>query len=300
MKLMKISLSMIVSFVAVLTLLLAPCTAIAVNAPDDPIVLDSITYRKDIIFYDASYNLPDITTKVVYRDRNYSNGTVITDTIYSGTSEFVPISIHKSHLGSTEQISDTNGVIRYVVGDDTIDVHIDISGVSSDKLYQSTVKSSTKLNKIDMNTFAYLGSSGAGESDDIWDYSQYKNEISREMFDENNPVDGWYFQYISNRTVMNYYPNGTPLFSSFVMTDFYAYFLYIDGKIIDFNDFALKVAQYREGPIFCEENETRGEALVFKRGFKGAFLGREINMMTIDTFYVAKGDAIANRHLLGR
>ena len=297
---MKISLSMIVSFVAVQTMLLAPCTAIAVNAPDDPIVLDSITYRKDIIFYDASYNLPDRTTKVVYRDRNYSNGTVITDTIYSGTSEFIPISMHYSPLGSTKQISYTESLIRYVVGDDTIDVHIDESGVSSDKLYQSTVKSSTKLNKIDVNTFAYLGTTDASVSDDIWDYSKYKNAISREMFDENNPVDGWYFQYISNHTFMDYSPNGTPLFSSVIMTDFYAYFLYIDGKIIDFNEFALKVARYREGPIFCEENETRGGALVFKRGFKGAFLGREINMMTIDTFYVAKGDTIANRHLLGR
>lgn len=298
MKLMKISLSMIVSFVAVLTMLLAPCTAIAVNAPDDPIVLDSITYRKDIIFYDASYNLPDRTTKVVYRDRNYSNGTVITDTIYSGTSQFVPVKIYKSPKGSTKEISYTNSLIRYVVGDDTIDVHQDESGVSSDKLYQSTVKSSTKLNKIDVNTFAYIGITDA--IDDIWDYSKYKNAISREMFDENNPVDGWYFQYVGNRTMMYYSPNNTLLFSSLVEPDFYAYFLYIDGKIIDFNEFALKVAYVWEGPIFCEENETRGEALVFKSGFKGAFLGREINMMTIDTFYVAKGDTIANRHLLGR
>lgn len=298
---MKISLSMIVSFVAVLTMLLAPCTAIAVNAPDDPIVLDSITYRKDIIFYDASYNLPDRTTKVVYRDRNYSNGTVITDTIYSGTSEFVPGSIYKSPKGSTEQISDTNGDIRYVVGDDTIDVHIDRSWVSSDKFYQSTYKSSTKLNKIDVNTFAYMGTTNTYESViDIWDYSKYKNAISREMFDENNPVDGWYFQYVGNRTMMYYSPNNTLLFSSLVNSNFYAYFLYIDGKIIDFNEFAFKVADVWEGPIFCEENETRGEALVFKSGFKGAFLGREINMMTIDTFYVAKGDTIANRHLLGR
>ncbi len=253
--------------------------------------LVDITYRKDIIFYEASYNLPDRTTKVVYRDRNYSNGTVVTDTIYSGTSEFVPGSIYADPRGSTTQIEYSENLIRYAVGDDTIDVHLDRSEFS-DKLYQSTIKRSIKLNKIDMNTFKYMWNSQV--DGDILDYGSYKNAISRDMYDENNPVDGWYFQYIVNNCRIAYHPDDIPLFSSFVRTNFYAYFLYIDDQIIDFNEYAPKLEVILDQAIFCEGNETRGEALVFKTGFKGTFLDRDINMISIDTFYVAKGDTIIN------
>ena len=258
----------------------------------DVVELIDITYRKDVIFYEASYNLPDRTAKVVYRDRNYSDGTVLTDTIYSGTSEFAPASIHVAEIGTSERINFSDNHYAFVVDKDTFHLHLDRSETNIDRVYQSTVKHSMKLDKIDMNTFGYLASSS--NKGDIYDYSLYKNAISRELFDESAPEDGWYFQYITNDYHKNFYPNDIPVFMSVVRVSFYAYFLYIDDKIIDFIEYAPKLEKIKENAVFCEENETRGEALVFKTGLKGTFLDRDINIMTVDTFYVAKGDTIIN------
>ena len=258
----------------------------------DVVELIDITYRKDVLFYEASYNLPDRTAKVVYRDRNYSDGTVLTDTIYSGTSEFAPASIHVAEIGTSERINFSDNHYAFVVDKDTFHLHLDRSETNIDRVYQSTVKHSMKLDKIDMNTFGYLASSS--NKGDIYDYSLYKNAISRELFDESAPEDGWYFQYITNDYHKNFYPNDIPVFMSVVRVSFYAYFLYIDDKIIDFIEYAPKLEKIKENAVFCEENETRGEALVFKTGLKGTFLDRDINIMTVDTFYVAKGDTIIN------
>ena len=42
------------------------------------------------------------------------------------------------------------------------------------------------------------------------------------------------------------------------------------------------------------ENETRGEALVFKSSVEGVLMNRNISALVVDTFYVAKSDTIIN------
>ena len=255
---------------------------------EEVVELDSITYRKDFIFYEASYNLPDRTTKVVYRDRNYSNGTVITDTIYSGTSEFAPYYITMGALGEYKLVDISYNERLLIKGNDTIRVMCSLYENKDANSFQVVRTRSSLLKEIDYNNFPVKRLSS--KSGDINDYSLYKNASTRELFDETKPVNGWYFQNVLRR----YCPEFNRMYISSIELGFYAYFLYIDDKIIDFNEYMPQLKSVAGETQVYPENETRGEALVFKSSVEGVLMNRNISALVVDTFYVAKSDTIIN------
>lgn len=113
---------------------------------------------------------------------------------------------------------------------------------------------------------------------------------TNEHFNPDNPTPGWYFHGLSRIVQYNTaYPdycgsNGTITIRQYgSLLRFYDRFLYLDGQIFDFHEYAMTYDY-----DFHEERATTKEgypARVFTYNSKGTYLGREYNLTLIDTIY---------------
>lgn len=262
-------------------------TGAVVNATEI-VELDSITYRKRMVYYEAHDNLAARAQAEVYRDRHYSDGHVETDEL-----------IGAPWFAIERGVSLGNGMF------------------DKDSLVVNETGLSIFYNKFNWQNrpFGDLSEiySGAVQIPDFehlhirkiinfenepGTWSEYQNEPTAPTyevyfnFNPEEPEEGWYFNNIEkNRNWMFVYSpqNEDPFLIRmyYIGIFYYDRFLYIDGQIIDF-------AEYRPTYeyIYSEEeypgSETRGPGRIFKCEVVGEYLEHEIYYATIDTIYTPK------------
>ena len=251
--------------------------------------LDTVIYRKDFLFFDASYNLPDRVVYVVYRDFCYTNGTVKTDSIYSLTYPYIQ-QIDNIMVGDRVTYTNDEQTLGYItLGSDSTVVFPFETNCSykegSDPQYNHI---HARRVEVPDPTLVYTEGYGKGELDRVYDFSKYRHDETREYFDENNPLDGWYFIKTKHFDHFDYIYNKENICFTEIEYGVYTLFLYIDGRIIDFFDFVPNI-EFKVFPDeYYRENETRGLAKLMKYQYSGSFLGKDVNVIATDTFYMPK------------
>ena len=255
-----------------------------------------VEYRTGYEWNEAEYNLPLRYNAIVYRDRYYENGEVITDTfmdvahLASGALSPSPEFVWTEDLGFGHQI-ERIAVPRELVGNDSTSI-------------QSVVDIVPSLNALVINPPEF--------SNHVWftDYvGQWDKYIVSKLYDPNEFIDasgvpsdvnwpedgrepGWYFsdiQSLGRHTIDYIGPDG------FTHKAYYRYdygiltfdqYLVIDGRRIDFSDYWPTEENNITYDVTVED--IAGPAKVTKHKFNFTYLGRNFSSIVIDTFYEQK------------
>lgn len=223
----------------------------------EPKLVD-VKYRKDFIIEEPHHNLPLATRYVVYRDKIYSNGETVTDTFTSGLC---------AACEADYTINDKLPIILYANG---------IESIATDTVAVTNPEATEffAINSNDSIDFQF------GENLEI-----YKLMGTGELFNPDNPKEGWYFKGISKiyqRGAKNpeiYHRNLRS------MMRFYDRFLYIDGQIIDFWDMVMT-----HNVEYTSESKTLEDgtpAKVFTHKHTAKYLGMDF-CITLHDVYVQK------------
>ena len=248
--------------------------------------IDSVTYRKDFLFFEESYNLPDRVVYAVYRDIHYSDGTIKSDSTYSTTRAFIEEDINFAY-GENVTYTNNEQTTGYItLGKMVFPFEVDCP------YFQGLAPQHNHVHarRIEVPDPSLVTMTGHGSNllYEVYNFSEYRHIQTKEFFDEDNPIEGWYFIKTRNYRQFFYYYNEKQMFYTEIEYGVYTHFLYIDGRIIDFLDFIpqidTKAIVYKD----YEENESRGKAKLIKHQYTGSFLGKEVNVIATDTFYVAK------------
>ena len=253
------------------------------------ITLVDISYRKDYVWEEAHDNIEPCTRYILYRDRKYSNGETLTDTFISGLCGVewylfaYKIGGEDYRVGSTFEhwCDDGEKVFLAFTVDYHNRCHREIGYYGVKDIYKTGAEDisliTTKLYRDDMPE----GKPGEHRAD-------YWLMGTNEHYNPENPTPGWYFHGLSR--IVSYYPlypdsycGSWPIRKYSSMLCFYDRFLYIDGQIFDFHEFA-PTYEYD----FHEESSTTQEgypARVFNYNSKLKYCGREYNVTLIDTIY---------------
>ncbi len=230
---------------------------VVVQLIEEPKLVD-VRYRKDFIIEEPHHNMPLATRYVVYRDRIYSNGETVTDTF-------------------------TSGLCAAMEGDYTINAKLPI--VLYHDIFDDIATDTVAVTNPEATEFYDLRES---ESEDFLFGEKleiYKLMGTGELFNPDNPKEGWYFKGISK-----IYQRGTKnpeiyrrdLYSAM---KFYDCFLYIDGQIINFWD---KVMTHNVE--YSSESKTLEDgtpAKVFTLKHTAQYLGMDFSN-TLHDVYVQK------------
>lgn len=204
--------------------------------------------------------MPLATRYVVYRDKIYSNGETVTDTFTSGLC---------AAMESSSTINNNSG---YVIYDDGIGMQ----GIKADTVAVTNPEATEfyDLRESESEDFPF------GEK-----LETYKLMGTGELFNPDNPKEGWYFKGISKiyqRGTKNPEITRRDLYSGM---RFYDRFLYIDGKIINFWD---KVMTHNVE--YSSESKTLEDgtpAKVFTLKHTAQYLGMDFSI-TLHDVYVQK------------
>ena len=221
--------------------------------------LVDVQYRKDFIIEEAHHNMPLATRYVVYRDKIYSNGETVTDTFTSG--------LCAAEEGNSF-INDEYGTLVY--GDYMQMIKVDTVAVTNPEATE----------------FVDFGE--LGESKDFQFGEKLETYVlmgTSELFNPDNPKEGWYFKGSSKS-----YQRGTKNPETIrrdlrSVMKFYDRFLYIDGQIINFWD---KVMTHNVE--YLSESKTLEDgtpAKVFTLKHTAQYLGMDFSH-TLHDVYVQK------------
>ena len=204
--------------------------------------------------------MPLATRYVVYRDRIYSNGETITDTFTSGLC---------AAMEGAMTIDDKPG---YVIYDDGIGMQV----IEADTVAVTNPEATEfyDLRESESEDFPF------GEKLEI-----YKLMGTGELFNPDNPKEGWYFKGISK--IYQRGAKNPEIYHRNLRSGmrFYDRFLYIDGQIINFWD---KVMTHNVE--YSSESKTLEDgtpAKVFTLKHTAKYLGMDFSI-TLHDVYVQK------------
>ncbi|MBR1373573.1 hypothetical protein IJ556_03870 [bacterium] len=238
--------------------------------------LVSVEYRKGYKWFEAHDNIPLTIRYVVYRDRTYSTGEVITDEFWSGATSIE----HGDSISNFDGRSVRN---VYKSSRPTVDFYYLGGGVSSDRNLRKyhvchgkmAVPDLSQLN-CNIHDLEYT-ISVPGE----WaDYIGYDAK-----FNPDNPVEDWYTRDIERRSLVSlFYHNNDYMLRAYTTgIRFYDRFLYIDGRLIDFLDEKMTYDhQFKVDDITMPTGEP---AKVFTNEFRSKYLGMDFYSACVDTVY---------------
>ena len=231
-----------------------------VSKTEGPVELVSTDYRKDLIYLEPVGNLIARTSCVVYRDRKYSDGSVQTDSIYGGPWMMLErvVSIDTSYF--TGSIEATFGT-----------VNVDENNKSGVYIVSSSVEVPDLEHIVFFRDF--------GMNDKIpGSYSTYLAETDRSVYNSADPVEGWYYTKVGNKSVfsVSYVKEGVEevLFACRVEASYYDRFLYVDGKLIDFSEFR---PSWDDG-VLTTSDVSGGKLYTLE--CKGSYAGQEVHLKT--------------------
>lgn len=229
--------------------------------------LVSTTYRKDMIYLEPHHNLIARTSCVVYRDRKYEDGTVVTDSIYGGPWFMLEDVVYVDTSYFTGSIEATFGVVNKE--DNSAGIAIVSSSVEVPDLEHIVFSRDFGMN---------VNSPG--------DYSTYWAEVDRSAYNSANPVEGWYYTKVVNIFVgyLEYINDDVVemLYKMRIEASYYDRFLYVDGKLIDFAEFR---PSWDDG-VFTTSDVSGGK--VYTLECKGSYAGQEVHLKTSVTVTAKK------------
>ena len=230
--------------------------------------LVSTTYRKDMIYLEPVGNLIARTSCVVYRDRKYEDGTVVTDSIYGGPWMMLEGGAVIGNSTFTGSIEATFGAVN-VEADNRAGIYI----------------RSTSVEVPDMS-YVFEEHGGGMNDNSPGSYSTYWAEVDRSAYNSANPVEGWYYtKVVNNYDFAIGYADGVAseiLFKCRIEASYYDRFLYVDGKLIDFAEFR---PSWDNG-VFTTSDVSGGK--VYTLECKGSYAGQEVHLKTSVTVTAKK------------
>ena len=226
----------------------------SIKHPDKEIgELVSTNYRKDMIYKPPKGNLIARAQAVVYRDRQYEDGTVLTDSIYGGNWFMLENSADVHYIFSNDSVK--TGVIERDYNE--AGIYITTGNVEVPDLE----KLNTEISLWHMN------------SEVPGDYSTYSEEFEpTNYYNPSNPVEGWYVYKVGcGRSLIISYSH---IWYCELRLDvgWYDRFLYIDGRIIDFAEYRPK---WDDG-TFTTQDISGGR--IYTLESKGTYVGQEVHM----------------------
>lgn len=234
--------------------------------------LVNVTYRRDYEWLEAEYNLPLRACLIVYRDREYSNGVITTDTFYSGNCAMEygieAMTIHSSN--ETECELGEGEMVYYKTSPSYIDDY-------NMKRYYSTC-----IPNIDL-----ISTRKCRDELTYPNCFEKRNYIlmgTQDRFDPENPKNGWYFNVISycQWYALEYNVHIPRMYSMFIR--WYDRFFYDNGTIIEFDDWrATQDFKFTQTPI--PANGNRGRSILNVMECREKFLGKEFYYSITDTVY---------------
>lgn len=225
--------------------------------------LVSTTYRKDLIYLEPVGNLIARTSCVVYRDRKYEDGTVVTDSIYGGP---------------WMMLESRSLVIPFDVGSE---LGVTYGNVSTDYNDSGIYIVSSSIEIPSFNEFSSLESHNMNRNVP-GDYSTYLAEADRSAYNSANPVEGWYYTKVSNQKYGSLLYSGQLICDCMLEAAYYDRFLYVDGKLIDFAEFR---PSWDDG-VFTTSDVSGGK--VYTLECKGSYAGQEVHLKTSVTVTAKK------------
>ncbi len=243
--------------------------------------LVSVNYRKGFEWLEAHDNMPLLSHVIVYRDRTYSNGQTYTDVFTSMNCAIDKTSRTLGHTGELNEVLAEldNGECIYYKTYPVI--HTD---------YTSEHSSSTGVPDINrVSELWFINDDCTTHEADGNNLDEYKNTDAGVYYNEDAPVDGWYFDDIRHRYKKRYTYDGQvfTLRTYSIETGFYDRFLCIDDTIIDFREWNM-TREFDFRVVDLPETETRGPAKVHIMDCKARYLERDFYWCVTDTIYQIK------------
>ena len=239
-----------------------------------------VEYRTGYEWHEAEYNLMLRYNAIVYRDRYYDNGEVITDTFMDVAHM---VSLHPGYGQNTSSSSyflDGNG--------EAINWICNITQVSNDSVAIETCTTEVpNLNRIDtrlnrdeyfLDEFDEYSISHLYEGNEFISAADVPTQGNWESCDKQT---GWYFTDCTHmREIDLGYDDGIGMLYGFLRYNFtirwYDQYLVIDGRRIDF-------LQYRPELHYNFTTENVGKSVVHTHECSFEFMGRNFYTKTINT-----------------
>lgn len=248
-----------------------------VGTPPPPELVD-VKYRKDYVWFEPHDNLPLRYYYVLFRDRYYSNGEVLTDVFHTEYTSAI-------ESGIALQIPYNNvGVGEYRLDDGTIVIYHNKNSVSDDIYqYEGIVSSKTgvpDIEKLDTLVMADEFITFPG------DWEKYYIFGPHTYYNPTNPEEGWYYRDIEYDKILNLYYDKYNLTVRIykIAMRFYDRFCYLDGQLIDFTEF-LPIYNWNFGIERITMPDGTTPAKVFTHECTMDYLGKQFHRAVIDTVY---------------
>lgn len=226
-------------------------------------------YRQAYEWLPPHDNIPWRYHFIVYRDKIYSNGKIVTDT-FTSVNRIVE---HGINVGGSDWANNAKGscvrndhldpnatdTLSYCVFGH-IDVDADISKITETELFDP---------------------SESGYSDD---FGTYENDRTGQYFYDSKTDGGWYFNRTGYCRSFYIFYEGVLRLDSYPAILTYNYFLYLDGKIFVFDRVDLSTCT-SECTLEDAESDFRGKVKVLKHKFGIDWLGKHCRVELTDTIY---------------
>jgi hypothetical protein len=250
-------------------------------------------YRKELQLDDSKEKYDfDIKRAVLYIDRYYSDGTIVTETLtstwYNNTVAGYEVldscmSDWGVYTGETFTVPDSGFTVKFISREDERDYYfinhvgtIEVSSLDNVKHRNYTI------NAPELNTDnEYLKKEFWGE---LTDYRDFNGNY----YDPENPVDGWYHG-INGVYFKAEILGGRYNFSIYRFTfDSMNFFYCLDGELILFDEDIFMPELIEKPTLTCENiTETDGRTgRVYKYNVKVKYLGHEYYLNAVDYVYL--------------
>lgn len=245
-----------------------------------------VSYRKDFEWIESHDNLPLTYRYIVYRDKTYADGTVVTDKSRDPYGHMVErgSSLYNYYMPYGGDVILANGAkVRlgnYVVDDSDIPFEGEV--------YVERARTGVEdVNRIEVRNYPNFDGWDYTYDDSEW-YPRYKDtEYYSFYFYPGTSVEGWYVRPIQWGWDFDYRYNlsepagikgdGTLLYS------WYSQFFYLDGQLIDFSEYHPTF-----DPDIRIEDITLSDgrpAKVLKADLQMKFFDRDFYQCEVDTIY---------------
>lgn len=248
-----------------------------VGTPPPPELID-VKYRKDYVWFEPHDNLPLRYYYVLYRDRYYSNGEVLTDVFHTEYTSAIEtafdLQIPYVGVDVGEYELDDGTMVIYHNNNSVHDVTYRYEGIVSSK---TGVPDIEKLDTLVMAD-EFITIPGDWEKYFIFSTGIY--------YTPTDPVEGWYYRDIEyDRRLYLYYDkyNLSVRIYEIIMC-FYDRLCYLDGQLIDFNEF-LPTYNWNFGIERITMPDGVTPAKVFTHECTLDYLGKQFHRAVIDTVY---------------
>ena len=232
--------------------------------------LVSVEYRKGYKWFEPHDKVRWSVKYVVYRDRTYSTGEVITDEFWSKESTVgLDCRININGPKQANEIYVDNDI--YYLG----------GGIVSDTIHRSRIYyiKTAVPNLNNLKTVETSKNEILNVKAGTWD--KYRSD--KAFFDPSSPQEGWYQAVVGTYSVYRLKYNTKFIVTYDQSVNYYDRFLYLDNQLIDFLDYDIEHEyQFRNEDITMPTGEP---AKVFTLECNATYLGMDFYSACVDTVY---------------